>query len=152
MPPYILKFAIITHMAVSNSKKIKAVVFDYGGVIFKNLYWHNDMFHLARDLRAKGYKTAILSNMLRPIALVAKALPTTKEFSPIVISADVGTSKPRPEIYKILLDRIKLNPEECLFIDDRPENLKTADSLGIQTLRVRRPKTAVLEIRELLGV
>jgi len=129
---------------------IKAVVFDYGGVILKNLHWYQEMFDLARDLRAKGYKTAILSNMIAPLSWVAHRMPTTNEFSPVVISADVGHSKPRPEIYYILLDQIKLQPEECLFIDDRHENLATAETLGFKIMQVKHPKETAKQIRDLL--
>ena len=135
-----------------DSKKIKAVVFDYGGVIFKSMHWHKDMFVLAKDLRANGYKTAILSNMITPLAWLTHKFPTTSYFSPVVISADVGHSKPRPEIYNILLDRINLKPEQCLFIDDRPENIATARQLGIQVMQVKSPKTTVQELRTIFNL
>lgn len=131
---------------------IKAVVFDYGGVIYKNLHWHNDMFKLAGDLRANGYKTAILSNMIAPLAWMANRFPSTKDFSPVVISADVGHSKPKPEIYHILLDKIGLNANECLFIDDRPENLATAKTIGFETMLVKKPATTIKDIRQLLKI
>lgn len=131
---------------------IKAVIFDYGGVIFKNLRWHREMFDLARDLRAKGYKTALLSNMITPLAWITNHLASTKGFSPIVISSEVGHSKPNPEIYHIMLKRIGLKPEECLFIDDRQENLATAHSLGFQTMLVKKPKQTVKELRDQLDL
>ena len=134
------------------SPMIKAVVFDYGGVILKNLHWYQEMFDLARDLRAKGYKTAILSNMIAPLAWIAHHMPTTRDFSPVVISADVGHSKPRPEIYYILLDQIGLEPKECLFIDDRSENIATAEALGFETMHVEDPIETVKKIRDLLDI
>jgi FMN phosphatase YigB (HAD superfamily) len=76
--------------------QIKIVVFDYGGVIFGNLHWYNGMFKLAEDLKTKGYRTALLSNMYKPVAWMAHRLPTTRHFDPLVISADVGCSKPHP--------------------------------------------------------
>jgi epoxide hydrolase-like predicted phosphatase len=129
---------------------IKAVVFDYGGVIFKNLRWHHEMFELASDLRKKGYKTALLSNMYVPVAWIIRRRKDTYDFDPAIISSEVGHSKPWPEIYKILLEQLKLPAEECIFMDDRPENLVTAGQLGFQTVHVVNPKQTAADIRKLL--
>ena len=40
-------------------------------------------------------------------------------------------AKPNPEIYKYLLEKYSLNPDECIFIDDSAPNIKTAKELGI---------------------
>ena len=40
--------------------------------------------------------------------------------------------KPDSRIYQILLTRYSLNPAECLFLDDREENLRAAALQGMQ--------------------
>ena len=40
--------------------------------------------------------------------------------------------KPDQEIYKILLDRYGLKAEECVFIDDTEENVRSAEKLGFK--------------------
>jgi HAD superfamily hydrolase (TIGR01509 family) len=52
-------------------------------------------------------------------------------FQTAVISGEVGIRKPAPEIYRILLERLKAEGKDCLLIDDRPENLLPAAALGI---------------------
>jgi 2-haloacid dehalogenase len=52
----------------------------------------------------------------------------------IVLSGEEKVCKPDPKIYKILLDRYQLCPEESIFIDDRQDNLETAQKLGIETI------------------
>ena len=47
-----------------------------------------------------------------------------------------GTRKPEEGIYLKLLDRLKLSPGEVVFLDDIGSNLKTAQSLGFQTIKV----------------
>ena len=42
--------------------------------------------------------------------------------------------KPDQKIYAILLERYKLLPDQCVFIDDRQENLNTAKEMGITTI------------------
>ena len=46
--------------------------------------------------------------------------------------------KPDEKVFRLLLDRYKLNAEECLFIDDDPseENYKTANRMGIKGRRI----------------
>lgn len=49
----------------------------------------------------------------------------------IATSADLGTVKPRKIIYERFVERHHLKPAECLFIDDRPENIIAAAQIGI---------------------
>lgn len=44
--------------------------------------------------------------------------------------------KPDERIYRHLLDSYQLEPKECLFFDDRPENVGAAKRLGIQAEQV----------------
>jgi len=55
-------------------------------------------------------------------------------FDVIVTSACAGYKKPNIELYKILLDKIKIPAKECIFIDDREKSLKPAQELGITTI------------------
>ena len=50
----------------------------------------------------------------------------------MVVSSREKVMKPDERIYRILLDRYHLNAEDTLFIDDRLENIRAAEKLGIQ--------------------
>lgn len=52
-------------------------------------------------------------------------------FRDIVVSGRVGALKPEPAVYRILMDRNGLRPEDCIFIDDNPDNVEGARALGI---------------------
>ena len=54
----------------------------------------------------------------------------------VIESAVEGTRKPEEQIYLKLLDRLKLSPGEVVFLDDIGLNLKAAQSLGFQTIKV----------------
>jgi putative hydrolase of the HAD superfamily len=43
--------------------------------------------------------------------------------------------KPDRRIYQVALDVLQRDPEEAIFIDDRPENVAAAASLGIHAIR-----------------
>jgi len=61
-------------------------------------------------------------------------------FKDIVVSGALGTIKPEPQIYKILLTRNRLDPKNSIFIDDNALNLPPAEKLGITTIQFSSPK------------
>lgn len=52
-------------------------------------------------------------------------------FEDMYISIHHGVKKPDPKFFQLLLDEHDLMPEECIFIDDREENVESASKLGI---------------------
>lgn len=56
-------------------------------------------------------------------------------FSAFFTSCYLGVRKPDRRIYQIALDVLRRDPEEVIFIDDRPENVAAAVSLGIHGIR-----------------
>jgi putative hydrolase of the HAD superfamily len=51
----------------------------------------------------------------------------------------IGKRKPDAAIFKQVLAENNLKPEETLFIDDSPQHLATAQTLGIQTFLMKAP-------------
>jgi epoxide hydrolase-like predicted phosphatase len=97
----------------------------------------------------KNYKTAILSNQwaISQKALINKNI--TSNFDVSVFSHLVGTRKPEKKIYLIALKRLKLKPEECIFIDDLKETLIPARKLGMKTIQFRNNVQVVRDLRKL---
>jgi HAD superfamily hydrolase (TIGR01509 family) len=52
----------------------------------------------------------------------------------VVISSDVGLRKPDPAVYELAAAQLGLPPEDCVFVDDLPGNLKPARALGMATV------------------
>ncbi len=86
---------------------------------------------LIDDLKAAGYRLYVLSNMSREFIDFLRQRPVYSRFDGDVVSCEERCVKPEPRIYELLLERYGLNPEESLFIDDRPENIAAAERLGI---------------------
>lgn len=55
-------------------------------------------------------------------------------FSDIFLSGDVGAAKPDPKIFLYMLDKIKRDASNCLFIDDSIKNIEAADRLNFKTI------------------
>jgi HAD superfamily hydrolase (TIGR01509 family) len=73
-------------------------------------------------------------------------------FDGTVISGEVGMRKPLPEIYALGAESIGLAPEECVFVDDLPPNLKPAAQLGMATVHHVTAEQTIPQLEELLGV
>ncbi|XP_058547663.1 acyl-CoA dehydrogenase family member 10 isoform X1 [Neofelis nebulosa] len=103
------------------------------------------------QIRAEGLRTAVLSNNFY-LPNGKSFLPLDrKQFDVVVESCLEGVCKPDPRIYKLCLERLGLPPSESIFLDDLGPNLKAAASLGIHTIQVDDPETAVKELETRLG-
>ena len=88
---------------------------------------------LLRDMKSAGYGIYGLTNWsAETICYAYEAFGDLKPlFDGIVVSGEEKTLKPGPEIYRILLDRYSLRPEECVFLDDSRQNVDGAIAVGI---------------------
>lgn len=90
---------------------------------------------LLPELRKQGFNLYFLSNFPIDIFENIKAgYYFFKYFDGGVISSEVKFSKPDSRIYKILMEKYSLIPEECLFIDDLEINVETAEAIGMKGL------------------
>jgi HAD superfamily hydrolase (TIGR01549 family) len=56
------------------------------------------------------------------------------EFERLFLSNEMGLLKPDPDYFQHILGELQIDPAECIFIDDRFENVLSARSLGINGL------------------
>ena len=86
-----------------------------------------------QELKRMGLNVYYLSNYS---AFSVAANPDVLDFIPYmdggVFSFEVKAVKPEPEIYRCLCDKYGLKPEDCLFTDDVPANVKGAQACGFQ--------------------
>jgi putative hydrolase of the HAD superfamily len=88
----------------------------------------------ARSLHAAGLRTAILSNMPIPVRDYITRCAWLPAFHVRVFSCDLRMVKPALEIYRHTIAVLGVSPAETLFLDDRPENIRAADALGINSI------------------
>ena len=95
----------------------------------------DDNVRLLPELKKQGYRVFYLSNFhLDTFEAVKNDYYFFKYFDGGVVSADIKLSKPDLRIYRYILDKYALKPEESLYIDDIEENIAVAYSTGMQTL------------------
>ena len=101
------------------------------------LYRNERMLAWMRQLKAKGFKIGILTNMCTLLAVHFRE--SFGDFialaDAMVISGEVHLYKPQKEIYDLLRERIGLKAEELLFVDDVESNCAGARAAGWKALR-----------------
>ena len=89
---------------------------------------------MIEDLKAKGLKVYLLSNYPKELFTLhteCGRFPFIDKVDGKVVSGFVQLVKPDREIYEYLLKEYDLKAEECVFIDDRQENVEAAKEIGI---------------------
>ena len=97
-----------------------------------------DVVQIARDARALGVKTAVVTNNVREFGNGWRAmLPVDELFDVVVDSAHAGVRKPDPRIFELALERLGgIAPGDAVFLDDFPGNLAAAERLGLRGILV----------------
>jgi putative hydrolase of the HAD superfamily len=103
-------------------------------------------------IRRHGLKTAALTNnWADDQARTDRVSPTGDWFDVTVESAVEGLRKPDPRIYALVCERLAVTPPATVFLDDLGANLKPARELGMTTIKVAEPDTALAELEGVLG-
>jgi len=113
------------------------------------------MLTAIRQIRARGLAVAALTNNWAG-AEAGDELPDETRllhpaFDVVVESSVEGLRKPDPRIYRLTCERLGVAPAEAVFLDDIGRNLKPARQLGLTTIKVTTPESALAELEQLLG-
>ena len=104
-----------------------------------------------RELKGMGLNVYYLSNYSR---FSIAANPDVLDFIPYmdggVFSYEINAVKPEPEIYRCLCERYGLEPQECLFTDDVPENVKGARACGFRGIVFESYESTYPQIMKML--
>ena len=82
-------------------------------------------------------------------SIALQKFPFLSWFEGIVVSGDEKLKKPDPEIYQLLLERYHLKAADCVFIDDRADNVEAAISLGYDGIHFSNHKQLQKELLNL---
>ena len=102
------------------------------------------------ELKGKGYQVLVLSNFPKKVyELFQEELDFLTVVDGGILSYQDQVIKPEGAIYQLLMERYNLIPEECVFLDDLQENLRTAEQFGMHTILFTTREAAVEQLRKL---
>ncbi|KKP32752.1 MAG: hypothetical protein A2312_01500 [Candidatus Staskawiczbacteria bacterium RIFOXYB2_FULL_32_9] len=115
--------------------------------IYKDkLVFFPEVIGLIEKLKSKGFRLSILSNMFPYQAEIIKEINGCSLFDDIFFSCERGLKKPDLEFYELVIREMNVMPQECLFIDDKEENLLPAEKLGMETVLAKKPVQIVEDV------
>ena len=91
------------------------------------------VFDLIGKLRSAGYRTALLSNTEMPAVEIYRE-KHDGTFDVVVLSCLESIRKPDKQIYHRTAERLRVRPDETLFLDDRIENIEGAKQAGLNAV------------------
>jgi putative hydrolase of the HAD superfamily len=111
------------------------------------------VLRVAKEARAAGIRTAVLSNSLGrephdPYALYDLA----GNFDVVVLSADHGIRKPDRAIFQLTIDRLGVPASSCIFADDTETNLVMAHAMGMTVIHALDEDVTARQLRQLLAL
>ncbi|MET4215388.1 putative hydrolase of the HAD superfamily [Bradyrhizobium sp. LB7.2] len=73
-------------------------------------------------------------------------------FNHVIESAKIGLRKPDPRIYQLMVETLKVDPNNCVYLDDLGVNLKPAREMGMTTIKVTSGAQAIAELEAATGL
>jgi putative hydrolase of the HAD superfamily len=116
-----------------------------------------EMVEALKRINAK-FKTGCITNNLPANAIGSVAGRTLyiaevmALFDYVIESARIGLRKPDPRIYEMMVEALKVDPKNCIYLDDLGINLKPARAMGMTTIKVASGKQAIAELEMATGL
>ncbi len=125
-------------------------------LFWKYLYDTIEIFPYAvewvKSMKDRGFNTYLLSNF--PQGFYRNSEENYFDFMPYIdgkiISSHVKYIKPEAEIYRTLLETYDLKAQECVFFDDRADNVEGAKAVGIHGIHFTDFETAKAQFEALV--
>lgn len=109
---------------------------------------YQDMQNLIIKLKQANYRIGLLSNVGEKGAKNIRKNGFYDPFDPVILSCEIGVSKPDPKAYLHLLTALQVPAEKCIFIDDKASNIDAAKALHIDGIHYISVEELVKELQK----
>lgn len=101
-------------------------------LLIKGYEVNDRVVETVKKAREQGYKTCICTNNFPArINGLQKRFGFLKDFDVVVLSYEIGVTKPDPKIFEELIAKSGFEPSEIVIADDGEANIEAAKTLGI---------------------
>lgn len=109
------------------------------------------MIEFVEELKSKGYRIGLLSNVFQETADVIRQNGGYKNFDFTILSYEVGAKKPDSKIYECAMQKLEgINVQEVVFLDDRQQCIDGAKDFCLNTVHVTNHQNAIEEVTRLI--
>lgn len=120
--------------------------------LFPKLTVRPEVLDVIADLQSRGFKTGLLTNNVAETwPLLLETTPVEELFDVSVNSAFVGMRKPEHRIFHHTLELLGVTAGRAVLLDDVDVNITAARAVGMHTVRVRRPGSAIDALEGILA-
>ena len=111
------------------------------------------MYELVQRLKANpdNHIFGLTNWSMETFPQARQKFPILQLIDQYVVSGDVKIVKPAPGIFHILLNQFGLKAEECIFVDDNPDNVASASGLGFHGILFHDAATLEQQLTSLPG-
>jgi putative hydrolase of the HAD superfamily len=107
------------------------------------------MLEILKKLIKKKYKVAILSNVVPEAAIFRRKIKFMKLFKHQYFSSEIKASKPQKKAYFLVVKKLGVKPQECIFIDNDSKFILVAKQIGMNTIFYKNPKQVESALKKL---
>lgn len=125
-------------------------------LLLANARLYDDVIPFLTRLSDRGIKIAIVSNCTENTRAMLVATGVDQLADELVLSCEVGSAKPAPEIFRHALGRLGVGPEAAVFVDDQARFCAGSVAVGIRAAQIvrgdldgQRPAEGVTLVRSL---
>ncbi len=119
-------------LGLSSSEIVRLIEHDV--VMWSTL--NETMLRWVAAVQDAGFRTAILSNMGEELLVyMRQEFGWLGRFDHHTWSCELGIGKPDPEIYRYTCQKLGVLPKDALFLDDKLENIRAAEVVGMQGIQ-----------------
>ena len=108
-----------------------------------------ELLEIIKDLKNKGYKIGLVTNNHIKTRQKITDEKVIDYFDTAIISAEVDCFKPEPQIFHILFDKLGVEANEVVFIDDHKTSLFGAEKIGYTPILYINNEQLKEELRKL---
>jgi epoxide hydrolase-like predicted phosphatase len=122
--------------------------------VFRDTFFGGDVIdrklvEYIQSLRGE-FRTGLISNAwsgLREFITKEKLIDL---FDTVIISAEIGVTKPSAKIYEVALDQAKVRASDAVFVDDMPVNIEACEKVGMKGVLFNHPEKSLSRLDQLL--
>ncbi len=109
-----------------------------------------DVFGVIKTLSTKYTIVALVNEAPKWTQVRRKLFSLDQYFKEYFVSSEIGLEKPNSKIFEFVLNKLNVQANKCLFVDDSEKNIEQAKRMGFGTVWYRNSQKVQKELRELL--